>query len=82
MKEVSHNGKDKKPKSSPTDSGITHEKPIAYAGPKQIAYEGSQILLEGSCNLDQGEIANQSISYSWSLDSAKSDDKQNPQINL
>ncbi len=82
MKEVSQNGKDKKPKPYPTASAITHEKPIAYAGPKQIVYEGSQILLEGSCNLDQGEISNQSISYSWNLDPAKSDDRQNPQINL
>ncbi|MGH9984140.1 MAG: patatin-like phospholipase family protein [Nitrososphaeraceae archaeon] len=82
MKEVSYNEKDKKPKPSPTDSDLPQEKPIAYAGPKQIVYEGSQILLEGSCNLDQEEKPNQSISYSWSLDPQKSDNKQNLQISL
>jgi len=63
------------------DSDVIH-KPIANAGPTQIVYEGSEVLLEGSCNLDHGKITNQNISYSWTLDQNRSDDSNNLQIKL
>lgn len=67
---------------------------IAYTGPTQIVYEGSEVLLEGSCNLDHGKIVNRNILYSWSLDpvgsnsnsssngSSSSDDHNKLQIKL
>jgi len=71
--------------------------PIAYAGPTQIVYEGSEVLLEGSCSLDHGKIVNRNILCLWSLDrvgsrnsknnnssssSSNNDDYNNLQINL
>jgi predicted acylesterase/phospholipase RssA len=67
-----------------SDSADLHAdlRPIAYAGPTQIVYEGSEVLLEGSSNLDHGKIVNRNISYSWSLDQVDSDDSNNLQIKL
>jgi hypothetical protein len=45
-----------------------NRKPVAYAGPEQIVYEGSKITLEGSCNLDSEKHPNRDISYAWELD--------------
>ena len=44
-------------------------KPIAYAGPEQIVYEGSEVKLEGSCNKDsEDQRSNPNISYKWELE--------------
>lgn len=45
-----------------------NRKPVAYAGPEQIVYEGSKITLEGSCNLDSEKYPNHDISYAWELE--------------
>ena len=45
-----------------------NRKPVAYAGPEQIVYEGSKITLEGSCNLDSEKHPNRDISYAWELE--------------
>ena len=34
------------------------DKPTVYAGPEQIVYEGSEVMLDGSCNLDIGSEPN------------------------
>ena len=42
---------------------------IAYAGPEQIVYEGSEVKLEGSCNKDsEDQQPNPNISYEWKLE--------------
>lgn len=41
------------------------EKPVVFAGPEQIVYEGGNVQLEGFCNLDQKEEANRDIIYDW-----------------
>lgn len=48
--------------------------PIAYAGPQQIVYEGSEVRLEGSCNLDVNIESKDSgnVSYFWSLNNSES----------
>jgi NTE family protein len=47
-------------------------KPIAYAGPEQIVYEGSEVKLEGSCNKDsEDQQSNPNISYKWELEEAE-----------
>ncbi len=44
-------------------------KPIVYAGPEQIVYEGSEVKLEGSCNKDsEDQQSNPNISYKWELE--------------
>lgn len=37
------------------------EKLVVFAGPEQIVYEGDIVKLEGFCNLDQSEKANNNI---------------------
>jgi NTE family protein len=49
------------------------EKLVVFAGPKQIVYEGEKVQLEGFCNLDQSEKANNNIVYDWYFISGKSD---------
>jgi|SRR5215208_1258847 len=56
-----------------TDNPSSKVKPIAYAGPEQIVYEGSKITLEGSCNLDSKNNPNRHISFTWELDSSHTD---------
>jgi predicted acylesterase/phospholipase RssA len=41
------------------------EKPVVFAGPEQIVYEGGKVQLEGFCNLDQNGEANKDIVYDW-----------------
>jgi hypothetical protein len=41
-----------KSKRSSSKESTPKGKPIAYAGPEQVVYEGSEVILEGSCNLD------------------------------
>lgn len=42
---------------------------IAYAGPEQIVYEGSEVKLEGSCNKDRNDQKpNPNILYEWKLE--------------
>ncbi|HKG30835.1 MAG TPA: hypothetical protein VKA91_06150 [Nitrososphaeraceae archaeon] len=56
-----------------TDNPSSKVKPIAYAGPEQIVYEGSKTTLEGSCNLDSKNNPNRNISFTWELDSSHTD---------
>jgi NTE family protein len=51
------------------------DKPIiAYAGPEQIVYEGSEVKLEGSCNKDsEDQQPNPNISYEWKLEKENKD---------
>ena len=49
-------------------------KPIAYAGPEQVVYEGSEVILEGSCNLDTEKQPNPNILYKWEQQSGPADD--------
>ena len=49
------------------------EKLVVFAGPEQIVYEGEKVQLEGFCNLDQSEEANNNIVYDWYFISEKSD---------
>jgi len=49
------------------------EKPVVFAGPEQTVYEGEKVQLEGFCNLDQSEKANNNIVYDWDFISDKSD---------
>jgi NTE family protein len=45
---------------------------VAYAGPEQIVYEGSEVKLEGSCNKDsEDQQPNPNISYKWELEEAE-----------
>lgn len=39
------------------------EKLVVFAGPEQTVYEGEKVQLEGFCNLDQSEKANNNIVY-------------------
>jgi predicted acylesterase/phospholipase RssA len=48
-------------------TSLPKDKPIAYAGPEQIVYEGSEVKLDGRCNLDIGSEPNPAISYIWEL---------------
>ncbi len=58
---------------SSIDNPSSKVKPMAYAGPEQIVYEGSKITLEGSCNLDSKNNPNRNISFTWELDSSHTD---------
>ena len=58
---------------SSIDNPSLKVKPMAYAGPEQIVYEGSKITLEGSCNLDSKNNPNRNISFTWELDSSHTD---------
>jgi hypothetical protein len=49
------------------------EKLVVFAGPEQIVYEGEKVQLEGFCNLDQSEKANNNIVYDWYFISENSD---------
>ena len=49
------------------------EKLVVFAGPEQIVYEGEKVQLQGFCNLDQSEKANNNIVYDWYFISEKSD---------
>jgi hypothetical protein len=62
--------RNKKANSSEKSSKV---RPIAYAGPEQIVYEGSKVTLEGSCNLDSKNNPNSNISFTWVLDSNHTD---------
>ncbi len=54
-------------------SNDKEEKLVVFAGPEQIVYEGEIVKLEGFCNLDQSEKANNNIVYDWYLISKNSD---------
>ena len=55
-----------KSKRSSSKESTPKDKPIAYAGPEQVVYEGSEVILEGSCNLDtEKHNYNPNISYEW-----------------
>ena len=58
---------------SSIDNPSSKVKPMAYAGPEQIVYEGSKITLDGSCNLDSKNNPNRNISFTWELDSSHTD---------
>jgi NTE family protein len=48
-------------------------KPLAYAGPEQIVYEGSKVTLEGSCKL-YGELPlNSNVVFTWEPDLSLAD---------
>jgi NTE family protein len=49
------------------------EKLVVFAGPEQIVYEGEKVQLQGFCNLDQSEKANNNIVYDWYFISENSD---------
>ena len=49
------------------------EKLVVFAGPEQTVYEGEKVQLEGFCNLDQSEKANNNIVYDWYFISENSD---------
>lgn len=49
------------------------EKLVVFAGPEQIVYEGEKVQLQGFCNLDQSEKANNNIVYDWYFKSENSD---------
>jgi NTE family protein len=49
------------------------EKLVVFAGPEQIVYEGEEVQLQGFCNLDQSEKANNNIVYDWYFISENSD---------
>jgi NTE family protein len=49
------------------------EKLVVFAGPEQIVYEGEKVQLQGFCNLDQSEKANNNIVYDWYFISEHSD---------
>lgn len=54
-----------KSKRSSSKESTPKGKPVAYAGPEQVVYEGSEVKLEGSCNLDTEKQSNPNISYEW-----------------
>jgi predicted acylesterase/phospholipase RssA len=57
------------------------DKPIVYAGPEQVVHEGSDVKLDGSCNLDIGSEPNPDISYLWELVKNNSDDSPYIELN-
>jgi NTE family protein len=57
----------------PKGSISKKEKPVVFAGPEQIIYEGGKVQLEGFCNLDQNVKANKDIVYDWYFVSESSD---------
>jgi NTE family protein len=50
-----------------------HRKPVAYAGPEQIVYEGSRVTLEGSFKLDGERPSDSNVLFMWELDSSQKD---------
>jgi NTE family protein len=48
-------------------------KPVAYAGPEQIVYEGSKVTLEGSYKLDGQRPPDSNVLFMWELDSNQTD---------
>lgn len=56
-------------------------KPVAYAGPEQVVYEGSEVKLEGSYNLDTEKQSNPNISYEWEQQDNYTDDTTYVELN-
>jgi NTE family protein len=50
-----------------------NRKPVAYAGPEQIVYEGSKVTLEGSYKLDGQRPPDSNVLFMWELDSSRTD---------
>ena len=50
-----------------------YRKPVAYAGPEQIVYEGSKVTLEGSYKLDAERSHDSNVLFTWELDSSQTD---------
>jgi NTE family protein len=50
-----------------------NRKPVAYAGPEQIVYEGSKVTLEGSYKLNGQRPPNSNALFTWELDSTQTD---------
>ena len=73
--ENEHSGQnqDRNKKGNSSEKSSSKVRPIAYAGPEQIVYEGSKVTLEGSCNLDSKNNLNSNISFTWVLDSNHTD---------
>ena len=45
-----------------------NRKPVAYAGPEQIVYEGSKVTLEGSYKLDEERPPDGNVLFAWEQD--------------
>jgi NTE family protein len=78
------NGTTSEPYKSPSyrDNGLSesenlnknkNRKPLAYAGPEQIVYEGSKVTLEGSCKLHGEQRLDSSVVFRWEPDSSQTD---------
>jgi predicted acylesterase/phospholipase RssA len=50
-----------------------NRKPLAYAGPEQIVYEGSKVTLEGSCKLYGERPLDSNVVFTWELDLSQTD---------
>jgi NTE family protein len=50
-----------------------NKKPVAYAGPEQIVYEGSKVTLDGSYKLDGQRPPDNNVLFMWKLDSSRTD---------
>jgi predicted acylesterase/phospholipase RssA len=48
-------------------------KPLAYAGPEQIVYEGSKVTLEGSYKLNGDRPPESNVSFAWKVNSNRTD---------
>jgi NTE family protein len=50
-----------------------YRKPVAYAGPEQIVYEGSKVTLEGNYKLDAERPHDSNVLFMWELDLSQTD---------
>lgn len=50
-----------------------NRKPVAYAGPEQIVYEGSKVTLEGSYKLDEERPPDGNVLFAWEQDLSRKD---------
>lgn len=62
-----------------------YRKPVAYAGPEQIVYEGSKVTFKGIYKLDGEGSPDSNVLFTWELDSSQTDtgmhvDLDNPNI--
>jgi hypothetical protein len=70
--EVGKRSDNKLPDSEDLDKN-KDRKPVAYAGPEQIVYEGSKVTLEGSYKLDGERPPDSNVLFMWELDSSQID---------
>jgi NTE family protein len=81
---IKRNGRTSEPYKSPSyrDNGHSESedlsknkdrKPLAYAGPEQIVYEGSKVTLEGSCKLYGERRLDSNVVFAWEPDSSQTD---------